>query len=97
MAPYILLVELVVYVTEEGKAPFDDWFTKLDTAAALKVRTALARIETGILELFEVKGFGFSDLMIRQAARRAGADVLMTFDRKAARLDGVDLVNNEAS
>jgi len=50
-----------------------------------------------ILELFEMEGFGFSDLMVRQAARRAGADVLMTFDRKAARLDGVDLVNNEAS
>ena len=43
------MVDLVVYVTEEGKAPFDDWFIKLDTTAALKVRTALARIETGNL------------------------------------------------
>ena len=41
------MVDLVVYVTEEGKAPFDDWFNKLDTTAALKVRTALARFETG--------------------------------------------------
>lgn len=41
------MIELVVYVAEEGKAPFDDWFNKLDTAAALKVRTALAQIETG--------------------------------------------------
>ena len=41
------MVELVVYVTEEGKAPFADWFTKLGPAAALKVGTALARIETG--------------------------------------------------
>ena len=43
------MVELIIYITEEGKAPFDDWFYKLDTAAALKVRTALARIETGNL------------------------------------------------
>ena len=50
------MVELVVYVTEEGKAPFDDWFTKLDTTAALKVRTALARIETG--NLGDVKPVG---------------------------------------
>ena len=37
------MIELVVYVTEEGKAPFDQWFENLDTIAALKVRTALAR------------------------------------------------------
>ena len=41
------MIELVTYVTEDGKAPFDDWFNKLDTAAALKVRTALARMESG--------------------------------------------------
>jgi len=41
------MTELVIYVTEAGKAPFADWFDRLDTAAALKVRTALARIETG--------------------------------------------------
>jgi putative addiction module killer protein len=43
------MIELVVYVTEEGKAPFVEWFDSLDAAAALKVRTALARIETGNL------------------------------------------------
>lgn len=56
-------------------------------------------IETGdsvgaILQLYEGKGFGFSDLMIRQAARRAGAATLKTFDRKAARLDGVEWIGN---
>lgn len=45
-----------------------------------------------ILQLYEAKGFGFSDLMIRQAARRAGAAALKTFDRKAARLDGVEWI-----
>ena len=45
-----------------------------------------------ILQLYENKGFGFSDLMIRQAASRSGADVLVTFDRQAAQLDGVELL-----
>ena len=54
------MIDLVVYVTEEGKAPFDDWFHKLDTAAALKVRTALARIETGNLGDVKPVGQGVS-------------------------------------
>lgn len=44
-----------------------------------------------VLQLYENQGFGFSDLMIRQAAWRSGADVLVTFDKKAARLEGVVL------
>ena len=58
------MIELVVYVTEEGKAPFDDWFDKLDTAAALKVRTALARIETGNLGDVKPIGQGVSERLI---------------------------------
>ena len=58
------MIELVVYVTEEGKAPFDDWFNKLNTAAALKVRTALARIETGNLGDVKPVGQGVSERRI---------------------------------
>ncbi len=58
------MIELVVYVTEEGKAPFDDWFDKLDTAAALKVRTALARIETGNFGDVKPIGQGVSERRI---------------------------------
>jgi len=50
-----------------------------------------------IVELYEAEGYGFSDLMIRQAARRAGAGALKTFDRKAARLDGVDVLGAATS
>ena len=50
-----------------------------------------------ILELYEAEGFGFSGLMIRQAARRAGAIGPKTFDRKAARLDGVELRGDKAT
>lgn len=38
-------------------------------------------------------GFGFADLMIAAAARRAGASALVTFDRKAARLPNVRLLS----
>jgi len=43
------MIELEVYITDDGKAPFDDWFNGLDATAAVKVRTALARIESGNL------------------------------------------------
>ncbi|OSQ55048.1 addiction module protein [Marivita cryptomonadis] len=58
------MAKLVVYVTETGKAPFDDWFAKLDTAAALKVRTVLARIETGNLGDVKPIGQGVSERRI---------------------------------
>ncbi|UYP68537.1 type II toxin-antitoxin system VapC family toxin [Thalassobacter stenotrophicus] len=44
------------------------------------------------LELYRNDGFGFADLMIVAAARRAGAAGMVTFDRKAARLSGVRLL-----
>ena len=42
-------------------------------------------------------GAGFSDLMIMTAAERAGADTLYTFDRKVAQLEGVTLLEEQAS
>lgn len=44
------------------------------------------------LELYRNDGFGFADLMIAAAARRAGASEVVTFDRKAAGLPGVRLL-----
>ena len=38
----------------------------------------------------------FSDLMILAAARRAAATPLYTFDRRASRVDGVELLGAEA-
>ena len=58
------MIELAVYVTEEGKAPFDQWFENLDTIAALKVRTALARVETGNLGDVKPIGQGVSERRI---------------------------------
>ena len=45
-----------------------------------------------IIPLYQNEGFGFADLMIRQAARLSGAKVLKTFDQKLAKLSGVDLL-----
>lgn len=58
------MAKLVVYVPEEGKSPFESWFDKLDTAAALKVRTALARIEVGNLGDVKPVGQGVSERRI---------------------------------
>jgi len=58
------MIELVLYPTDEGKAPFEDWFNRLDTAAALKVRTALARLETGNLGDVTPVGQGVSERRI---------------------------------
>ncbi len=41
---------------------------------------------------YAASGPGFSDLMILAAADRAGARPLHTFDRKAARIEGVELL-----
>jgi len=46
------------------------------------------------LELYRNDGFGFADLMLAAAARRGGANELVTFDRKAARLPGVRLLSD---
>jgi len=58
------MIELEIYITDDGKAPFDDWFNKLDTTAALKVRTALARIETGNMGDVKPVGQGVSERRI---------------------------------
>ena len=41
---------------------------------------------------YQAGGPGFSDLMILAAVERSGARTLYTFDRKVARLDGVELL-----
>jgi len=39
------MVEVVEYEDENGKHPFALWFESLNSQAALKVRTAIARME----------------------------------------------------
>jgi putative addiction module killer protein len=58
------MIELVVYETKAGTSPFSDWFEQLDSAAALKVRTALARMEAGNLGDTKSVGGGVSERRI---------------------------------
>ena len=55
------MFEVVVYETGDGRAPFDEWFRALDVQAALKVTTAIARIETGNLGDVKPVGQGVSE------------------------------------
>jgi putative component of toxin-antitoxin plasmid stabilization module len=41
------MIEVALFDREDSACPFSDWFENLDNSAALKVRTALARIEAG--------------------------------------------------
>ncbi len=88
-----VLVELV-WVLERSYA-----YAREDIARALEGLLSASELQIecagdvgAVLQLYADKGFGFSDLMIRQASQRAGAQSLVTFDRKAAQLDGVDLL-----
>ena len=62
----------------------------LISAAELHVETAQDVAE--ILPLCQNEGFGFFDLMIRQAAIKNGRRDLQIFNRKAAKLAGVTLL-----
>tara|TARA_R110001606_G_scaffold188590_5_gene336407 strand:- start:1027 stop:1368 length:342 start_codon:yes stop_codon:yes gene_type:complete len=52
------------YVTVAGDCPFANWFDSLDTQAALKVRTAIARMESGNMGDAKPVGSGVSERRI---------------------------------
>lgn len=88
-----VLIELV-WVLERA---YDHGRAEIATAldgllAATELQIEAADDVGPALELYRNDGFGFADLMIAAAARRAGARELVTFDRKAAQLPGVRLL-----
>jgi putative addiction module killer protein len=50
------VIEIKEYINTAGKSPFAIWFNRLDTLAAVKVSTALYRIEQG--NFSNAKGIG---------------------------------------
>ncbi len=44
-----MMIEIREYIDHRGRSPFGRWFNSLDTNVAAKVRTALARMESGNL------------------------------------------------
>ena len=57
------MIEIREYIDTQGRSPFGRWFDGLDARAAIRVRTALARMETG--NLSNVKGVGGGVLEFR--------------------------------
>ncbi len=58
------MIKIAQYETAEGVCPFADWFESLEPRAAAKVRTAIARIETGNLGDVKPVGKGVSERRI---------------------------------
>ncbi len=58
------MIEVVLYEASDGSCLFSKWFNELETHAALKVRTAIARIETGNLGDVKPVGQGVSERRI---------------------------------
>ena len=50
------MIEIREYIDERGSSPFGRWFDGLDAGAAARVRTILARMESGNLSY--VRGVG---------------------------------------
>jgi putative addiction module killer protein len=58
------MIDVVLYETEEGQCPFADWFNGVESNAALKVRTAIARMEIGNFGDVKRVGNGVSERRI---------------------------------
>ena len=52
------MVEIQEYLDEDGVSSFSQWFESLDTQAALKVTTYLARLENGNTSALKSLGKG---------------------------------------
>ena len=58
------MIQVVEYEDERGRHPFSEWFDALNKPAALKVRTAIARLENGNFSNVEPVGEGVSECKI---------------------------------
>lgn len=59
------VIEVREYIDEEGRSPFGRWFDRLNSIAAAKVRTALARMEAGNLSNAKSVGGGVLEYRIQ--------------------------------
>lgn len=58
------VVELRYYLAEDGRSPFEKWFSGLDVAAGAKVSVALVRLENGNLSNAKAVGEGVFEYRI---------------------------------
>jgi len=59
-----MMFELRGYIDPKGNKPFAKWFEELDITAAVKVTTALTRMENGNFSNVEGVGAGVSEYKI---------------------------------
>jgi putative addiction module killer protein len=57
-------MEVVEYIAKNGKSPFAAWFKKLNNEAAVKITTALYRIEQGNFSNVKNVGAGVAEYKI---------------------------------
>lgn len=58
------MVVILEYEGEDGSHPFSKWFATLNVQAALKVRTAIARMENGNFSNVKATGQGVSEVKL---------------------------------
>ena len=93
-----VLLELVWVLERTYRRSRADISTMLGVLLASKELTFEAEIELEpLINLYLEEGFGFADLMIVAASRRAGVREVVTFDRKFARLSEVKLLSDSGS
>ncbi len=55
------MIRVLEYEDDNGNHPYSKWFFSLDVQAALKIRTAVARMENGNFSNAEAVGQGVSE------------------------------------
>jgi hypothetical protein len=71
MVTYVLLLgtakpimDLLEYLDEKGRSPFEKWFNRINAQAAVKVSTALVRLESGNASNTKSVGGGVYELKL---------------------------------
>ncbi|MFP6772519.1 MAG: type II toxin-antitoxin system RelE/ParE family toxin [Alphaproteobacteria bacterium] len=59
------MIVVVEYQREDGSHPFSKWFASLNVPAALKVRTAIARMEAGNFSNVKAVGQGVREYRLQ--------------------------------
>ena len=57
-------MQILEFISDNGRSPFADWFSSLDAMAAAKVTTGLLRLEQGNVSNVKALGGGLAELRI---------------------------------
>jgi len=85
------MIEIQEYLDDNGASGFADWFGALDTQAALKVTTYLARLETGNTSALKSLGKGLWECRIHWYLGRDGNTLVILFGGGTKRRQSKDI------